>query len=94
MRLLVTAFLAMLLVACSSAPPIPDVPAFKTKQGKACAKQCEADHSICENNCKLIKGPTGGPARQRSNCKGACIRAIQACYSSCEAKIPVAPKKQ
>ena len=94
MRLLVSACVTILLVACSGAPPVPDAPAFKTKQGKACAEKCEAEFSTCANNCSLIRGPTGGPARQRSNCKGGCVRETQACYASCESQVSSAPKKQ
>ncbi len=94
MRLLMSACIAFLLVACSGAPPAPDTPAFETKQGKACAEQCEAEYSKCDNNCSLIRGPTGGPARQRSNCRAGCVREIQACYATCEAAVPPAPKKQ
>ncbi len=94
MRLSTIAAMAVLLAACSSAPPVPETAAFKTKQGKACAEQCESEYSKCENTCKMIRGPTGGPARQRSNCISACIRKIQACYADCEAAAPaVAPKQ-
>ena len=94
MRPLISACVAILLVACSGAPPVPDEPAFKTQQGKACAKECEAEFSRCTNRCSMIRGPTGGPARQRSNCKGGCVREIQACYAACEEAVPPAPKKQ
>ena len=94
MRLSTVAAMAVLLAACSSAPPVPETPAFKTKQGKACAEQCESEHSKCENTCKMIRGPTGGPARQRSNCISACIRKTQDCYADCESGVPaVAPKQ-
>ncbi len=94
MRLLISACIAILLAACSGAPAVPDTPAFKTKQGKACAEQCEAEFSKCANHCSMIRGPTGGPARQRSNCKGGCVREIQACYAACETQVSSAPKKQ
>ncbi len=86
--------LITLLVACSSAPPAPEGPAFETKQGKACVKQCEAEHASCDSNCNLIKGVQGGPARQRSNCKAACVRSTQACYAACEESVPPPPQEQ
>ena len=94
MRLLLPVFITILFVACSSAPSAPETPVFKTKQGKACAKQCEEEHSACDSNCRLIVGATGGPARQRSNCRAACVRATQACYEACEDSVPPPPEKQ
>ena len=94
MRLLMSASIAFLLVACAGAPPAPETPAFETKQGKACAEKCEAEYSDCDSHCSMIRGPTGGPARQRSNCKAGCVREIQACYAACEAEVPPAPKTQ
>ena len=94
MKLTTCGLVAVFLVACSSAPPAPEAPVFKTKAGKACVKQCEAEHSKCEADCDLIQGVRGGPARQRSNCNAACVRATQACYAQCQADIPATPPSQ
>ncbi len=88
MRLLTGTFFAFLLVACSSAPPAPDVPVLKTKAGKACVEHCENEHSECSDGCSLIIGATSGPRRQRGNCEADCVRVVQACYARCQSETP------
>lgn len=57
-------------------PDLPSMPEYRTPEGRACAKECQRDHSFCVSSCP--------PASFASTpCIRQCHRKLEECYDLC-----------
>jgi len=73
---------------CSCTAPqtvVPSIPHYETKEGKACARECQFIYAQCNNACSEITVGCGPPTRaQRGQCLDNCNITIGDCYTTCE----------
>ncbi len=78
MRKVVLAVVLILLVGCARSRPLPVMPAFQTRSGAECARQCLKLHNWCIAGC--VKGEN---KRARKLCFSQCSETLGNCYNLC-----------
>ena len=78
MRKLVFLLALILVFGCMRTRPLPDMPAFQTRRGAECAKDCHKMHSWCIAGC--VKGKN---KRARRTCFSQCSEKLGDCYDLC-----------
>jgi len=83
-RLLIMAAFVLAIVGCAGVQtPAPTMPNFKTENGKACARSCQATYAQCNQGCSLMVGGAR-TASQREQCLNNCNQTLRECYTTCE----------
>jgi hypothetical protein len=71
------------LYSCAPQTVVPSIPQYETKEGKACARECQFIYTQCNDACSEMVGDAITTI-QRRWCLNNCNITIGDCYTTCE----------